>query len=54
MSFWLKNMITGKIVCAFRVPKGYSATQTVLNWLEQNKITDKENYKVLYKNPFNN
>lgn len=52
MAFWLKNIKTGEIVCAFRVPRGYSARETVNNWLERNNIADIENYKILYKNPF--
>ena len=52
MTFWLQNTKDGHIVCAFKVPRGYSAREAVNNWLERAKIEDKENYKILYKNPF--
>lgn len=52
MKFWLKNIQTSEIVAGFRIPKGYSARETVNNWLRENNITDTKNYKILYKNPF--
>lgn len=52
MKAWLKNIKTGEIVCAFRLPRGYSIREAVNNWLRDNNITDVKNYKILYKNPY--
>lgn len=52
MKFWLKNIQTSEIVAGFRIPKGYSAREIVNNWFRENNITDTENYKILFKNPF--
>ena len=52
MRFWLRNTETQEIVAGFRIPHGYSARDAVNNWLEQQGIKERENYKIIYTNPY--
>ena len=51
MKFWIKNIKTEKIVCAFLIPKGCRAREEANKWILQNNLR-KEDFKILYKNPF--
>ena len=53
MKFWLKNIKTDEIVCAFQIPKGYSAREEANRWILQHNFSIKD-FKILYKNPYFN
>ena len=52
MKIWIKNTKENKIVCGISMKKGCSAIEQFENFLQMENIQDRENYKIIYKNPF--